>query len=393
VVGVDATGAVGFGSVAEASSLATRVQKELAYHEVTGGVLLPLAAVEVWLFTVDVVEQLPDAAGLNDPLCLYGTLLGPLPRASGLAIPAVAGQLTVTRGDLLDGLVSGARRAFLTPRAAGEGGRFVHALLPGDRPDAIAGGRGLVVALPLAPPELAGESASNEIVVAQLLYDVLSALVADAQAAAPGSALARMALPVPSRALLQARLEGEGWTVQGDFATRRPGEAKGLAGILGRVAQALAPERVRLPEEGSLDAFVGLAEAAVASLPGACCPATVSWRRAPAIGARERVRAGAPLPLLPPRSASPVRVPRGAPAKDDHAWVADFVAAHERPGKRSTVASPARAVAPSAQPPWMRDFEPSPLPPSSSRPDAGGGVETAETERDPRPAWMRDFEG
>lgn len=101
-------------------TLPAGLQSELAFHEMSGGrPTRLLEAGEVFLFNVQLLEQPPGSPGWNDPVYLYGTLYGPPPGGTDGRTAGVEGQLMVTRGDLLDGLVRGAAHAF---RYAGLGG-------------------------------------------------------------------------------------------------------------------------------------------------------------------------------------------------------------------------------------------------------------------------------
>ncbi|MGZ3461579.1 MAG: hypothetical protein ACXU86_24070, partial [Archangium sp.] len=93
----------------ERALLPASTQAQLTHHELTSGrTPRRIAASELFLFSVELVEHPADAEGVNDPVYLYGTLLGPWPSDSPQRVP---GQLTVTRGDVLAALVHGAPEA------------------------------------------------------------------------------------------------------------------------------------------------------------------------------------------------------------------------------------------------------------------------------------------
>jgi hypothetical protein len=294
-------------------------------------------ASELWLFDLKAVENPPDEPGPNDPVYLYGTLYGPLPVARGLALPAVHGQLVVTRADLLEGFVQAERWGFRQPSVRGTPGPLCrHLLLPGDREEALAERRGLVLAYPMMPPEVAVESPGNESAANLVLREVLAALVEELRVK-PKGAFARM--------------------------LARPGP-------------------LEMPETGSFPEHLALA--------GRALEALVGWPSAKALALRSAVvkstsRAVISTPTHEPARPLPrierVWRPPSAPADD---WMQDFLRAHRKPGGRAprvTYAAPPTRDPARAE--WRQDFahaaareeqEPAPKP-SPGRPD-----------------WMKDFE-
>lgn len=375
--------------------LPPRLLGVLSNHEVAGGNTLELDARSVHFFEIELLEQSPDAPGLDDAVHVYGALSGPFPPRPEAPSTVRLGQLTVTRADLLAGLCRGTGSAFLLPPADGttKQARAVSAVLPGDRDASIQAGEGIVVAIPLLPREMAMSDASNEMIVSQLVHDLLAMLRDDARATHPQHPIAQLDLPVPSRAALEARLENEGWSIQGDIAVEKPAEKKGMAGVLASVLHPLAAERRVLPRQASLDEFVSLAEQVLPAIPG--------WPggRARALASRMRFvpsaalrgptkdahvpRAPAPhepapnSPLRPPEGRAPR--PRASTPRDE--WMKDFVSgstsrkaiAKEMPRPAAQPASSAKpqpapsakprlsptskAASPSAIPDWMRDFD------------------------------------
>ncbi len=360
--------------------LPPRLQQVLTSHEVAGGATLELDARTLHLFEIELLEQSPDAPGLDDPVYLYGALSGPFPAQAGAPSCVRRGQLTVTRADLLSGLCRGVRSAFVLPpeNGATKGARAISAVLPGDRDVAIQAGEGIIVALPLLPAEVAMQDASNELIVTQLLHDVLAMLRDDARTAHPDHPIAQLVVPVPSRAALEARLESDGWSVEGDVATQKLVEGKGLAGLLASVLHPIAAERKTLPPEGSLDELVALAERILPSIPG--------WpgSRAQALAARVMVLASSSLrgtassAAVPARPAPPdaasasvprstdLRAPRphASTPKDD--WMKDFVgasapratsSAKNAPRAKPRLSPTTKAASPPSVPDWMNDFD------------------------------------
>jgi hypothetical protein len=346
----------------ERDALPRRAQVQLAYHDVaTTKRVLELRAQELYIFDLQTIEMLPDAPGLNDPLYLYGHMYGPFPTTREV-IP-VEGQLTVTRADLLGALVHGVEMAFAYPPET-TGSRAVHALLPGDAADMISLGRGVILALPLAPTWLPDCPLSNDLVVAQLLYDVLVALRSELRVDG--------ALPVPNRAALEADLVAKGWRIEGDEAVKP--KSTGLLGAL------RGAEKRQLPRQATLDELVAEARAVLTKLPGVPTAEALALRAL--VGSVQRTPViktpGAPTPVsLPTRSPTP-RV-----AADRSEWVKDFVDAHRAPSRPPPrVSTPARVISKEATPAWMNDFA-EPAEPAD---------DSSDEQPAPKPDWSSDFE-
>jgi hypothetical protein len=328
-----------------------------------------------WLFELQLVEQAGDAPGLDDPVWLYGRLSGPYPTPAELGGPVtMQGQLTVSRSDLLAGFVRGSLDALHV--ASTPPSRALHALLPGDREDELERGRGVILAYPMVPAELAPTDAANEALVAQILHDVLSATAADAKKHGHPHPLAKMKhLPVPSRADVERELDAKGWDVKGDVAYRRTDatRAGSLGGFLSSVFGVPDHLRLDLPPEGTLADFVRLAELSLPHFPGhpdrrARAVAARTGDAAPAHEAPREVRVPRPSSEAPAPAPSPARAappaapsrPRAAPAKPAGAdWMKDFVTQHAAEAKpRLTPVRPrATGRAAPAAPDWMKDFE------------------------------------
>ena len=355
------------------AALAPRARTQLAFHEVASGRVLELHADELFIFDLQTIEMLPDAPGLNDALYLYGALRGPYPDRIGTPTASIDGQLTVTRADLLAGLIDGVVNAFAYAPDA-HGARCVHALLPGERADVIAGGRGVVLALPLVPGWLLDCPVPNDLVAAQILHDVLSALRRDLGAPADTPLL-----PVPSRPALEKRLIAEGWRIEGDEAVRPKGR-----GVLGALQ---GSERRRLPPQGTLDELVAEAKALLARMPDLPTAEMASLHRisrgtgsAPVSAPTQTHVPSAQQAPTPSASAHAPR-PRVAAASTD--WMKDFVDAHRSPARPAPrVSTPARSVAPGASPKWMGDFDEA----------EEAGTPEPSVESKPKQDWSKDFD-
>ncbi len=332
IVGLDAGRALKVVSASARAELPPRAKAQLAFHEVAGRRPTTIRAREVYVFDLQMVELLRDAPGLNDPLYLYGTLRGPYPDALTRGATAIDGQLTTTRGNLLEGLIGGVATPFVhEPRT--EGCHAIHAMLPGDRAEEIAAGRAVIAAFPVATTSLSG-GAANDLLVAQIFHDVLAALRAEL------GVVAAEPRPVPSRPALEERLIREGWRIDGDDAIRG-GKRGVLASLFG------SEERKRLPRQATLDEYAREATALLAAMTG--------WPTPEALALRGLLRPSASPPI--PRAAPPPPPPPPLPVVPEvrtpsTEWMKDFVDAHPRP----VVRSPSRAVTPPASPSWMDDF-------------------------------------
>jgi hypothetical protein len=341
---------------------------------------------ELYVFDLQVLELLMDAPGLNDAMYLYGTLRGPYPAAEGATLKTIEGQLTVTRSDLLGGLIEGTADAFAYQPDA-NGARCVHALLPGERADLIDGGRGVVLALPIAPAWTLESSVSNDRVAAQIIHDVLGALRRDLGDATP--------LPVANRAAVIAELKAQGFTIEGDEAVKTT--KSGLLGI--RTER----EKKPVPREAPLEEFVRLALSALPKI-GPPSPESFALRRRH-IGRESRLalvdRAGTtPAHVARPMSSDPIsstsptsRAPRPQVKAQPTDWMKDFVDAHQAQGHaKPRVVAPARFVAPPPPPKpkqsWMDDFdEPKGEPAEQAGPKSDTGEPSSK-----KPDWSKDFE-
>ena len=276
VVGVDGLGALTAEPLGGPASPSARVQAQLAYHEVAGGGRRRVAAEALWLFECKLVEQAPDNPGTDDPVYLYGTLVGPL--GAGADLPRVEGQLAVTRSDLLDAAVQDAAHAFRFGGRVGDpfrsaSARAFHLHLAADRVEEIEQGRGVVIAYPVLAPDLQAMSEGNAWFFDQMLYDVLVGLWGDVARESPPPARWPEELPVPDRGDHEAELRARGFAIEGDTAVRR------RKGLLGAVLSSFVEDRRALPAEGDSDGYVELAREALTAVPG-WPPARVSALRA-----------------------------------------------------------------------------------------------------------------
>jgi hypothetical protein len=292
IVGLDGGGNLSAQRSEPPEGLPSAVRAQVSFHEVSGGTRRRIHLDTLFLFDMRLVEQAPDCPGVNDPVDLYGSLVGPLAAHAAvgpLELRRTEGQLTVTRGDLLAGLAGGATWAFrCADRNGGKMARVLSILTGADRMHAVHVGRGVVLIYPLlgVDADIYPMAPGNEEIISRLLYDLLHAWWTDAARDAPPALRKAGALPVPSRSQHERKLIRQGFEIRRDKAVRRRrGWTGALPGVMGK-------ERRALPPEGSADDFLDLAVEALSTLDDWLSPSMVSLH--------ERVQA-APGPLGPPR--------------------------------------------------------------------------------------------
>ena len=342
IVGLDTVGSLAVRRLEPFEKLSTSVRSQIAFHEVSGGARRAIGLDTLFVFDMRLLEQAPDCPGVNDPVFLYGTLIGPLVPGSGETAPRVQrveGQLTVTRGDLLAGLVGGAGWAFRCSDASGgRMARTLSLLIGADHNDAVRAGRGAVLIYPLLgiDAEIHDIAPGNEDVVSRILYDLLFAWWSDAARDAPPALREAESLPVPSRPQHEERLKRDGFEIKRDTAVRpRPGWAGVLPGFLG------GEERRKLPPEAGIDEFLDLAAEALFHEHQWPSPSVVAlYHRV------ESVTRGSSLTLrtdrLPPPSPPP---PASRPPP---AWVQSFISAHKQSPRPRLTPGPDDPAAPRA---------------------------------------------
>lgn len=330
-----------------------------------------LRAMPLWLMEVSALEQPGKVSGLNDPVHLIGRLTGPWPPPpSGPRV--YEGELSLTRGDLLAGLVDARIDALEVANASGEQGLVLHAWLPGDREEELLAGRGGILAYPMVPAELSPLDRCNELLCMELLCGVLEAMQEDVRAEAQkGHPLYATRLPTPDRAALIRAWEAEGFEKEGDRMSRRP---KGR-GLLGELASVLAsPEVRRIPAQAELEPLLKLCRELLPLLPGWPEP-RYRCLRALRMYARSGGGPARPDPVVIPQNSAlggstenpgpaPAQVPAAAPFRraPEPDWLEDF--GGNLPPRRTPLRAPERRPeykkepSPSSgRPAWMDDFE------------------------------------
>jgi hypothetical protein len=413
VVATDCLGHLHLLPESERETFPASIQNELAFHEISASSRTrqtrSIEASHIFLFYIQLLEQLAGAPGFNDPVYLYGTLYGPYLDAADAQANEVEGQLAVTRGDILEGLIQGADYVFryALPRdERGPANRCFHLLLPGGSDEEIGRGTGMILAYPLLPVELRSAGVSNEFIVSQIIYDLLSAIKEDAVREQVEHPLRSLVLPVPSRSLLEQELQSQGYTISGNKAIKKAvtgGEARGL---LASIFGSFMNDELDLPREATVDEFLAMAERALTAMPGWPPPRTIALRDRVRSFRNRQHQVSTPLFTPPPTVTPPPRAPekirRARPvpttrrSDEPPAWMQDFIAAHRRPDSpppKLTSTSVAnrregrRVKGKSSPPPpeWMKDFDQ-----PSSTPQTGGAQRQSGESK--WPEWMDDFE-
>lgn len=417
VVTIDSAGYLKATDGEKLGSLPTEVQQDLAFNEVIGSAASrTLDSSSVYLFYLEALEQPPETPGLNDPVYLYGTLYGPYPSSSGDAARGINGQLTINRMDLLAGLVDSAKFAFNYQSVGSDTLRCFNLLLPGDREEEIAQGKGLVMAYPLMPAEVVMGEPWNEIVVSGLLFDLLSALKEDLEKEKVNHPLRSTTLPVPNRAWLEQQLETNGYQIKGNVATRLPGANTGIPKMLSYALGHLIKDKTTLPPQGSIDDFIQIAESTIKHLPDFPSKRLKALRsRVRAVSPEARAQ-GSRAKSAPPQ---PARIPAGqvfpaqmgnAPAAKKVDWMQDFITKHRPAGAGETrlttmsglansrTTQPAKKPAKAdsklnAKPDWMSDFDSQPAGKENIKPESNEEKKNKKNESSqPNKDWMKDFQ-
>jgi len=446
LVTIDAAGFLRAICDEQLSDLPEVVQQDLAFNEVIGSAASrSMDGIEFYTFHLEALEQPPETPGLNDPVYLYGTLYGPFPSASEENHRGIQGQLTVNRLDLLAGLVNSAGYSFhYQTGAAGSTSRCFNILLPGDREEEIARGKGLVMAYPLMPGEIGLGDPWNEFLVSNLIFDMLAALKEDIEQEKINHPLKNLTLPVVSRFSCEKELESRGYVIKGEVAMRQPNVAGLLPNILPDVLSHPLPSAVTnaigkvikdkftLPPEGTVDDFIALARETLKNLPGYPPPRAKALQnrvRQASVEARSgasRKQAAPPKPVKTPQGT--VATPQPVNRKHQKSeWMQDFIETHRQPESppvtrltnlKSVAATAQKATPPaSAKPSWMTDFEsgsqtriheeprtetsakssPAKATPSQKSPPKEAPTKPSPAKAQPKPPetkpdWMKDFE-
>ncbi|MBI5497744.1 MAG: hypothetical protein HY904_22245 [Deltaproteobacteria bacterium] len=207
----------------------------------------------IWLAQFTAIETTLDTPGINDSIELRGRLHGPFPSGQPFSWP---GRLTVTRAELLDGLVRGLAHAFRVSLSATAEESVVGAVLPGGDLAATVDRHGVILAYPCGGDDT-WAAAGNQAQVRQFFYALLDQMRAE-QAAERPRRLAAAQVPAPDQAWMEARYRERGYRVQNGTAVRK------RSGMVGR----FFPERVAVAAQGTARDFAVLSQVALGEAEG-----------------------------------------------------------------------------------------------------------------------------
>lgn len=342
-------------------------------------------AQELWIATLDAIEQEQEAQGYNDAVVLYSRMQAQcVADGRALQIQPLANEshLLVGRLDVLYGW----RLGFAAPFRQGEE-QILHCLVPAAPCQMIQQGRGMVLCYPVLDPARFS-NLDNVPTVLQIIYDLLAQLQHDLVTQQHADPMTRLAIPVPSRHALEQALAADGYTIRGETAIRQStaGRHDGSPSLLTRLrawANNWSATTIALPPQATIPAYQAIIDTVLQAI---TTPA--DWAMMHAMLACVAPPATAPAPQLPAaRSTSPTPAPscttppsRQPPRRPNTTtWVHDF--------------SPPPPRVP-AEESWWQDFErSSPTPTPKTRQRSPGSA--APAQKDSRAAlssWASDFE-
>lgn len=216
-----------------------------------------ITARELWVASLDALDQAVESAGLNDPAFLYCRLQSVLsagPVTVMMEPLDQPGRGTVGRIDLLAACAEALVAAF--PLSDPAAASVYHLLLPLGSLHAIEQGRSVALCYPILDPAVFSNP-DNSVIVLRIIYDLLSRLQQDIRAELPGHPFGDASLPVPSRQRLESDLLADGYQIQGDIAVkgsaagRQPGDTTSFLAQLRALAQAWLAPQIQLPPQAT----------------------------------------------------------------------------------------------------------------------------------------------
>lgn len=180
-----------------------------------------ITAQELYVFSLDAVEQQAQTAGYNNAVYLYGKMHARLsPNLGRAQITPLQneGRLTVGRLDMLHAYRESLAHVFQNPQATDE--KMYHFMVPAAPVVEVKQGRGITLVYPILDPEVF-DKADNSIIVMRIVYDLLSKLQQDMIKEGNQHPFTKKNIPVPSRRRLEAELEADGYEIQSNVATKR----------------------------------------------------------------------------------------------------------------------------------------------------------------------------
>lgn len=309
------------------------------------GCFRAITAKELYIATLDAIEQEVRAPGFNDAVYLYGRMQAKIAFDSGKVQVARLdneGRFTIGRIDVLHAYKEAAARAFQNPSEPGE--HMYHLMVPAAPLDTIKRGYGVTLVYPFLDP-LTFSGADNVFIIMRIVYDLLSRLQQDMLQEQRHHPFTTATIPVPSRHRLENELQADGYTLSGDVAIKQPGEQSGAAqgqitflSRLRHMAAQWAAPRIILPAQATPHDYRAMIDDV---LPALATPADIEMtqtlsqivevdftpmRRQPASPKPPPPRANQPArqPVTPPESiVRPAQPPTARPQQQD--WSRDFV--------------------------------------------------------------------
>ncbi len=413
IVGVDALGNLQICSMSEARQFDELLQNQMTFNEISAdGRRRMLCVSRFYLFALQLLEQPGDSPGINDPVYLYGKLFGVYPDAPNSL--AVEGQLTVTRADILSGIVEGEKYGFTYAAGSNYSSmptRCFHLMVPGDSESELNRGAGIVVVYPLPTAELAAADSANESVTKQMLFDILQSLKKDIKTNNLKSGLSKVDLPVPSRHCLESDLQARGYVIKGNTAIRKVPGVGPFDGVLESLFGKLVRDKLDLPPEGSLSEFMELARLALKETLGWPPERTKTTARLCRLASMEEIERASKCNVPTPVRQS--KTPRGSAKGDDSAqrcvptvqsqgnapanrgvpnWMKDFMSAHKSNSAATTTSTTSQngKRRPPEKVDWMKDFDDPGIESNQSQPQSK--TQPQPERADIKPDWMKDFQ-
>ena len=187
------------------------IQDQIQISEVNRrGRFRQITAAELYITTLDAVEQEIQTPGFNDAVYLYGRIQARISFSHGRTHVTRldnAGRFAVGRLDVLYACKEMAAHVFHSPDGNDE--QLYHLMIPAASADEIAYGRGVVLMYPLLDT-LGSANVGNTVVVMRTAYDLLARLQQDMIAEQHRHPFTNAVVPIPNRRRLERELEADG---------------------------------------------------------------------------------------------------------------------------------------------------------------------------------------
>jgi hypothetical protein len=245
-------------------SLPEDIRRQIRAAEVSRrGVFRALTVRELYIATLDAVDQEAHVAGFNDALYLYGRMQARIMcgmGATGATPLNNEGRFTLGRIDLLHAYLEGVRHAFQSPVETAA--VAYHFMVPTEPALNIVQGSGIALVYPILDP-LISNSIDNTFVVVRIIYDLLVRLQQDMVQEQHRHSFATVEIPVPSRQRLEAELQADGYAIRGDVAEQQinqPHDPRANIWLqrLRALAQQWSAPQIRLPPQATPQDYLQL---------------------------------------------------------------------------------------------------------------------------------------